>query len=99
MPTHEQGIKVLGTPLGHDDFVKDLFALVALRSSKSQLLTQIRPSTTENTPRQTMRGCASVWPPSSAVSAQRQVSECATLPLRLGGLGLTSAMCIRGSSH
>ena len=29
MPTHQQGVKILGTPLGHHDFVQTELELVA----------------------------------------------------------------------
>ena len=48
-----------------------------------------------------MKVCGSVWSTSSAqiwVSTEA-VRELATLSLRLGGLGLTNAVRIRGSAH
>ena len=128
MPTNEQGIKVLGTPLGHDDFVahhlrdvareqqelldkiplvKDLQSawLLLLHCAAARAnyqLRSVRPSATEEFARTHAEGvwqCLANLLGTDLGQSTEVVRELATLPLRFGGLGLTSPVRIRGSAH
>ena len=86
--------------------VKDLqsawLLLLQLRSSKSKLPTQI--SETFSHRRNARTHDEGVWQCLANLGTDlgqctEAVRELATLPLRLGGLGLTSAVRIRGSAH
>ena len=118
--THEQGLKVLGIPLGHDDFVahhlrqvareqqglldkiplvRDLQSawLLLLRCAAARAncqLRSVRPSATEEDARTHDEGvwqCLATLLGTDLGQCTVAVRELATLPLRLGGLGLTSA--------
>ena len=119
VPTNEQGTKVLGTPLGHDDFVAHhlrevareqqelldkiplvknlqsawLLLLHCAAAGANYQLRSVRPSATEEYAKTaTLLG-------TDLGQCTVAVRELATLPIRLGGLGLTSAVRIRGSAH
>ena len=128
VPTHEQGIKVLGTPLGHNDFVAHhlrqvareqqglldkiplvrdlqsawLLLLHCAAARANYQLRSVRPSATEEYARTHDEGvwqCLATLLGTDLGQCSVAVRELATLPLRLGGLGLTSAVRIRGSAH